>query len=150
VVRNNWYTENYTDDVRRAGASGLIAAAVKTGKVASASRSDYAEAAVRVLIGETQAGKVYEFTGSRAWDYAELAATAAELLGRPVSFKSLPATERRQGLMAAGLPEGIADFILSLDLGIEAGTLAEARGDLAAILGRQPCSLKEGLREALG
>jgi len=136
--------------VRRAGASGLISAAVKRGKVASASRIDYAEAAVRVLIGEGHAGKIYEFTGAKAWDYEELAETATELLGRAVSFRSLSATERKQGLMAAGLPEGIADFVLALDLGIEAGTLADARGDLAAILGRQPLTLKDGLRAALG
>lgn len=148
-LRNNWYTENYADDVRRAAESGEIAAAVGAGKVASASRSDYAEAAARVLIGEGHAGKRYELTGAAAWDYPELARTAGELLGRTVSFRNLTVLERQQGLSAAGLPEAIAAFVTSLDTGIAAGTLATVSADLEKLLGRKPESLKEGLKAAL-
>lgn len=150
VLRNNWYSENYADDVRRARDSGIIAAAVGEGRVASASRTDYAEAAVRALLGEGQAGKIYELGGAKAWDYRELAATASELLGRPVAFKPLTADERRKGLLAAGLPEGVAAFVVSLDQSIEAGSLASVSGDLEKLLGRKPQSLKEGLKVALG
>jgi NAD(P)H dehydrogenase (quinone) len=150
VLRDNWYTENYSDDLRRAKDSGMIIAAVGAGKVASASRSDYAEAAARVLVGEGHAGKVYELTGTKAWDYRELAETAAEILGRPVVFKNLTAAERREGLIAAGLPEGAAGFVTSLDQAIEAGTLAAVSGDLEKLLGRRPRSLKDGLKIALG
>lgn len=150
VLRNNWYSENYADDVRRARDSGIIAAAVGEGRVASASRTDYAEAAVRALLGEGQAGKIYELGGAKAWDYRELAATASELLGRPVAFKPLTADERRKGLLAAGLPEGVAAFVVSLDQAIEAGSLASVSGDLEKLLGRKPQSLKEGLKVALG
>jgi NAD(P)H dehydrogenase (quinone) len=150
VLRDNWYTENYLDDVRQAKVSGQIAAAVGAGKVASASRSDYAEAAARVLVGQGHEGKIYELTGSRAWDYQELAKAAAELVGRPVAFKNLTAVERRNSLVAAGLPEGAAAFVTSLDQAIEAGTLAAVSDDLERLLGRKPLSLKDGLRAALG
>ena len=150
VLRNNWYTENYADDVKNAKDSGVIAAAVGAGKVASASRTDYAEAAARVLVGEGYAGKTYELTGTKAWDYQELAATAAEILGRPVVFKNLTADERRKSLVSVGLPEGAAGFVTSLDQAIEAGTLAAASSDLEKLLGRKPQSLKDGLNAALG
>jgi NAD(P)H dehydrogenase (quinone) len=150
ILRNNWYSENYADDLRRAKESGTIAAAVGDGRVASASRGDYAEAAARVLSGEGHAGKAYELTGTKAWDYRELAATAAEILGRSVSFTSMTADERRKGLLSAGLPEGAAAFVASLDQAIEAGSLASVSGDLEKLLGRKPQSLKDGLRAALG
>jgi NAD(P)H dehydrogenase (quinone) len=150
IPRNNWYSENYVDDLRRAKASGTIAAAVGQGRVASASRSDYAEAAARVLAGEGHAGKTYELTGTKAWDYRELAATAAEILGRSVSFTSMTADERRKSLLSAGLPEGAAAFVASLDQAIETGSLASVSGDLEKLLGRKPQSLKDGLRAALG
>jgi NAD(P)H dehydrogenase (quinone) len=150
VLRNNWYTENYADDLKYAKGSGVIAAAVGAGRVASASRTDYAEAAARVLVGEGHAGKIYELTGTKAWDYRELAATAAELLGRPVVFKNLTAAERKAGLVAAGLPEGAAGFVTSLDQAIEAGTLAAASDDLEKLLGHKPLSLKDGLKAVLG
>jgi NAD(P)H dehydrogenase (quinone) len=149
-LRDNWYSENYVDDLKHAKDSGVISAAVGAGRVASASRTDYAEAAARVLVGEGHAGKTYELTGSKAWDYKELAATAAEILGRPVAFKNLTADERRKGLMAVGLHEGVADFVTSLDQAIEAGTLSEVSGDLEKLLGREPRSLKDGLKAALG
>jgi NAD(P)H dehydrogenase (quinone) len=149
ILRDNWYTENYVDDVRQAKDSGVIVAAVGAGKVASASRSDYAEAAARVLVGQGHEGKIYELTGSEAWDYRELAKTAAELLGRPVVFKNLTAVERSGGLVALGLPEGTASFVTSLDQAIEAGTLAAVSNDLEKLLGRKPRSLKEGLKAAL-
>jgi NAD(P)H dehydrogenase (quinone) len=150
VLRDNWYTENYAEDLRHAKDSGVLAAAVGAGKVASASRTDYAEAAARVLVGEGHAGKIYELTGTKAWDYQELAATAAEVLGRPVVFKNLTAAERQQGLMAVGLPEGVAGFVTSLDQAIEAGTLAAVSDDLEKLLGRKPQSLKDGLKATLG
>jgi NAD(P)H dehydrogenase (quinone) len=150
ILRNNWYSENYVDDLRRAKASGTIAAAVGDGRVASASRADYAEAAARALTGEGHAGKTYELSGAKAWDYRELAATAAELLGRPVAFTAMTADERRKGLLAAGLPEGAASFVTSLDQAIEAGSLASVSGDLEKLLGRKPQTLKEGLVAALG
>jgi NAD(P)H dehydrogenase (quinone) len=150
ILRDNWYTENYVDDLRQAKQSGLIMAAVGGGRVASASRGDYAEAAARILVGEGHLGRIYELTGSKAWDYEELARTAAEILGRPVVFKKLSADERHKSLLAAGLPEGGASFVTALDQAIEAGSLAAVSGDLEKLLGRKPKSLKEGLAAALG
>lgn len=146
ILRNNWYTENYAGDLQYARVSGVIAAAVGTGRVASASRTDYAEAAARVVTEEGHEGKTYELTGTQAWDYAELARTAGEVLGRPVSFQNLSPADRQKALLAAGLPAGIASFVTSLDQGIEAGTLARVSGDLATLLGRAPQTLKEGLK----
>ena len=149
LLRNNWYTENQLDDVKYAKSSGVIATAVPTGKIASASRTDYAEVAAKVLTSEGQAGKVYELSGSTAWSYSELAQVASEVLGRAVTFQSLSAADRKKGLIAAGLPEGVAEFVTALDLGAEAGSLAQATNDLEKLLGRKPTSLKDGLKAAL-
>lgn len=146
ILRNNWYTENYRNDLAYAKESGIIAAAVRTGKVASASRTDYAEAAARVLAGGGHQGKVYELSGSKAWNFSDLAQAASEVLGRTVVFKSLGPNDRKASLIAAGLDQGTADFVLALDNGTEAGTLALASKDLEGLLGREPLGLKEGLR----
>jgi NAD(P)H dehydrogenase (quinone) len=146
LLRNNWYTENYADDVKGAGASGAIANASPTGRVASASRTEYAEAAVRALIGEGHAGKIYELTGPVAWNFEEFAATASEVLGKKVTYHKQTPDERKKTLLSFGLPEGVAGFVLSLDLGTEAGTLAKATGDLEKLLGRKPLTLKEGIK----
>jgi len=149
VLRNNWYIENYSDDVRYAKDSGVIVAAAGSGRVAAAARSDYAEAAAKVLTGEHHEGKTYELTGASAFDYTEFAKAASEVLGKPVSYKSLSPAERKKSLLAAGLPEGVADFVTSLDQAIEAGTLNVVSTELQTLLGRKPKSLKDTLKAAL-
>lgn len=153
ILRNNWYTENYVNDVKQARATGIIEAAAASGKVCSATRSDYAEAAARVLSdqglsGEGHAGKTYELCGE-SWDYATLANVATELVGRRVVYKAVSAEERKASLLQAGLPEGVAAFVVSLDQSIAEGTLAYHSTDLEKLLGRKPKSLKEGLMESL-
>lgn len=78
VLRNNWYTENYANSIQNAAKSGELVAAVGAGRVASAERADYAEAAAAVLTGEGHEGQVYELTGDTAWDFNDLAAAIAE------------------------------------------------------------------------
>ncbi len=146
VLRNNWYTENHGDDLKGAAAGGVVAGAYGQGIIASASRTDFAEAAARVLIGEGHAGKVYELTGPSAWDFEEFARTASEVLGRPVKFVNQTVAERKAALLSYGLPEGVAGFVVALDQGIAAGTLAKTSGDLAKLLGRAPLNLKDGLK----
>lgn len=149
VVRNNWYTENYANDLKQAAATGIIEAAAGEGKVCSATRSEYAEAAARVLSSEAPAGKVYELSGE-AWDYAELARVASELLGRSVVYKAVSPEDRTAHLVQVGLPPGVAAFVASLDQAAAAGTLSHAGADLEKLLGRKPKSLKDGLAESLG
>ena len=63
IVRNNWYTENYAADVARAAETGVIASSAGDGRVASASRVDYAEGAAVVLLEEGHLGKVLRVLG---------------------------------------------------------------------------------------
>ncbi|MFE7405991.1 SDR family oxidoreductase [Isoptericola sp. NPDC057559] len=153
VLRNGWYTENYLGDVQQARETGEIAHSVGDGRVASASRADYAEAAAVVALDAHRDGghdgAVYELSGDVAWDFDELAATAAEVLGRPVAYRPLTAEEHRDALLAAGLDEGTAGFVVALDGDTRAGLLAETSGDLARLVGRPTTPLAEGLRRAL-
>ncbi|MET0974582.1 MAG: NAD(P)H-binding protein [Leifsonia sp.] len=148
IVRNGWYTENYADAVARAASSGVISASVGGGRVASASRADYAEAAAVVLAEAGHEGAVYELGGDTAWDFAELAAAASEVLGRPVAYEALTPEEHEAALLAAGLDAGTAGFVVALDGNIRDGLLAETSGDLARIIGRPTTPLIDGLRAA--
>ena len=149
VLRNNWYTENYAQSIQTARQTGTLVAAVGDGRVASASRADYAEAAAVVLVGEGHEGKVYELTGDRAWDYDELAATIAEVTGEPCSYKSVEPAEIAAAMTAAGLDENIAGFVAALDGNISEGALADATDDLATLTGKPTTPLKETVQKLL-
>jgi len=135
VLRNNWYTENYAQSARKAAETGELVAAAGAGRVASAPRADFAEAAAVVLTGEVG--------GDHAWDYHELAATIAELTGRPCAYKAVEPAELSAAMVAAGADEGTAGFVAA------DGDLADTTGDLPALLGRPTTPLKETLKQVL-
>ncbi|WP_426184892.1 SDR family oxidoreductase [Microbacterium sp. TWP3-1-2b2] len=149
VLRNNWYTENYAGSMAHAAASGVLSASVGEGKVASASRRDFADAAAVVLLEDGHIGEVYELGGDVAWDFSELAATIAEIADRPVEYQALSSEEHAAYLTAAGLDEGTIGFLTALDAGIREGALADTDGTLARLIGRPTTPLAEGLRAAV-
>ena len=149
ILRNNWYTENYAGSLAQATESGVLAASVGEGRVASASRIDYAEAAAVALTEDGHIGQVYELGGDVAWSFDELAAAASELTGREVRYTPLTTAEHAVALEAAGLDAGTVGFVTALDANIRDGALAETDGTLSRLLGRPTTPLDYGLRAAL-
>ena len=49
ILRNGWYTENYTGSIRGALAGGAFIGSAGNGKISSAARADYAEAAALAI-----------------------------------------------------------------------------------------------------
>jgi NAD(P)H dehydrogenase (quinone) len=149
IVRNNWYTENYAQQIEVARKTGVMVAAVGKGRVASASRADFAAGAIAVLLGQDHEGKVYELGGDYAWDYEELAKAISEIIQKSVVYKSVDPETLVRMLKDAGQDERIAGFTAALDSNIAAGLLAEVTGQLSALIGRPTTPLKKGLTGAL-
>lgn len=143
ILRNGWYTENYVPAFERARETGVVAGNTGEGRVASAPRADFAEAAAVVLATDGHEGATYELSGDTAWTFDELAATFAEVLGRDVTYERLTPEQHRQALLDAGLDEGTAGFVVALDQNIADGLVAVTTGDLARILGRPTVPLSE-------
>jgi NAD(P)H dehydrogenase (quinone) len=146
ILRNNWYTENYVSAMTQAAATGTHADSTRGGRIASASRIDFADAAAVVLTTAGHENATYELGGDRAWDGAELAAAMAEVLGTPVAYAPLTPEQHTAALTAAGLDSGTAGFLVALDANIHDGLLGETTGDLARLIGRPTTPLSEGLR----
>lgn len=148
VLRNNWYTENYMPDVLRAAETGVVAASVGDATVAAASRADYAEAAAVVLTEDGHLGRTYELSGDTAVSYADLAAAAAEVLGREVAYVPVSREQLEGALAEAGLDAGTVGFVAEMEAGIARGVLADADPTLARLLGRPTTPVADGLRTA--
>ncbi|RMI13888.1 SDR family oxidoreductase [Cellulomonas triticagri] len=149
ILRNGWYTENYLGDVQGAAESGEIVGAYGEGRVASAPRDDFAAAAAVVLRTEGHDDATYELAGDEAWGFADLAAAAAEVLGRPVTYRAVTSDEQRAALLAAGLDEGTAGFVVALAENTRDDLLAGADGTLSRLIGRPTTPLVPALRAAL-
>ncbi|MDO7882347.1 SDR family oxidoreductase [Antiquaquibacter soli] len=149
ILRNGWYTENYLQSARQAVESGTLASSTGAGRVASAPRSDYADAAAVVLVGSGHEGRVYELAGDYAWTHAELAEAIAEVTGAEVAFADLSPEDYAAALTSAGLDEGTVGFIVGLDSNIRDGLLEGGSGDLSGLLGRPTVPLRETLAAEL-
>lgn len=136
LLRNGWYTENYAASIAPAVAHGAFIGAVGNGRIASAAREDYAQAAAAVLTQEDQAGKVYELAGDDSYTLAEFSAEIARQSGKPVVYKDLSETDFKQALISAGLPEGFASMLADSDAGAAKGGLFDDSHTLSKLIGR--------------
>ncbi len=147
VLRNGWYHENYLATLSTATQTGEVLTAAGDGRVASASRSDLAEAAAVALAGQ-ESGRTYELTGDVAWSFDDLAADIATVLGRDVAVHRVSAEEETRLLTEAGLDAGTIGFVTGVDAAIAAGELGRVNGELAALIGHPTAPIIDTLRSA--
>lgn len=148
-LRNGWYIENYTENLAPALQFGAIAGSAGDGRIAAATRADYAGAAVEALTGEGHADHIYELAGDSPFTMAELAAEVARQSGKPVVYNDLPPTQYRDFLISVGLPAPFAEVLVDADLGIGRGELNSGSTDLRRLLKRPTTSLSEAVEKAL-
>lgn len=149
VLRNGWYTENYTAQLPGAVERGAIVGTAGDGRIASAACTDLAEAAAAVLLSDGHTGKVYELTGEEAWSLPELAAETAKQSGKEVLYQNVTPEQYGAILTRIGLPDFMVDLLVDAEVQISKGALATTTGDLAALLGRSTTPLADRVAAAL-
>ncbi|WP_028805894.1 SDR family oxidoreductase [Streptomyces sp. 142MFCol3.1] len=148
-LRNGWYHENYTENLAPVLEHDAVVASAGEGRIASASRADYAAAAVAVLTGEGHENKTYELSGDTAWSLAEYAAELSAQTGREIVYNNVPGEVLQGILTGAGLPEPFAAILVDVDAAVERGLLAGTSGDLSRLIGRPTTPLAESIKAAL-
>ncbi|MBZ4374441.1 SDR family oxidoreductase [Corallococcus sp. AS-1-6] len=148
-LRHGWYLENYTEAAKRTLEQGVLRGCAKDGRVAPATRQDFADAAVAVLTGTGHGNPVYELAGDTGFTLAEYAAELSRQSGRTVTYQDLPPADFAAALMQAGLPKGYADVLANSDEGIARGDLNDTSRTLSRLIGRPTTTLAEALAEAL-
>lgn len=141
ALRNNIYAELGADTVREAMESGRIVTNQGSGRVAYVTRADCAAAAAAVLAGQddpTAGGRAYEIAGTTTLDAHDLAELASAKAGRDVEVIDMGDTELRADLLANGLPEDIADVVVTFGTAIRDGLLADASGTVEELTGKVP------------
>jgi len=150
VLRNNWYLENYDQQITQAARTGTLTGSSGSGRIAAATRADYAAAAVAVLTADSPTPGVLELGGDDAFTLADLAAAVATAAGREVTYTDLTPAEHVRALEEAGLPEGTAQFVVALDQAIAQGALDTGSTDLSQLTGRPTTTLPAHVQSVLG
>ncbi|MGW3987600.1 SDR family oxidoreductase [Streptomyces sp. NPDC004830] len=149
LLRNGWYHENYTENLAPVLAHDAVVAAAGDGRVSSASRADYAAAAVAVLTGEGHENTAYELGGDTAWSFAEYAAELSRQTGKDIAYNAVSPEALVALLTGAGVPEPFAQILAGVDASIERGELVVPGGDLSRLIGRPTTPLSEAVATAL-
>ena len=145
ILRNGWYIENYTDNLAMPLSRGTFLGAALDGRIAAATRADYAAAAVTVLTTDEHRGKTYELAGDHAFTLVELAREISRWAGRTIPYKDLPAPQYKQALAPVGFPAEIVELLAATDLAIARGDLDSNSRDLHALIARDTQSLRDVL-----
>ncbi|MCY1040555.1 SDR family oxidoreductase [Corallococcus sp. bb12-1] len=148
-LRNGWYFENYTDNLAPALEYGVVQGSAKDGRVAAASRKDYADAAVEVLTGTGHENQVYELAGDTAFTMTEYAAEVSRQSGKKVAYVDLPVSEYSAALVKVGLPQVYADVLADADAGLAKGELYNDSHTLSRLIGRPTSKLADAVGAAL-
>ncbi|MET9253238.1 SDR family oxidoreductase [Streptomyces sp. NPDC003717] len=149
LLRNGWYHENYTEQLAPVLEHGAVLQAAGEGRVSSASRADYAAAAVAVLTGEGHENQAYELGGDVAWGFAEYAAELSRQTGKEIVYRPVSVEEYAAVLTGAGLPAPLVEILAGVETAIEAGQLEVTSGDLSRLTGRPTTPLADAVAAAL-
>ncbi|WP_337248508.1 NAD(P)H-binding protein [Rhodovulum sulfidophilum] len=149
ILRNGWYTENYTMGLPSALEHNALFGAAKDGRISSATRQDYAEAAAAVLMDAGLRGKTYELSGDANFALSDLAATLSAQTGKDIPYVDMPEADYAAALAGPGLPAELAGFLAHCDVEASKGVPFEEGTQLSTLIGRPTTPLATAVATAI-
>lgn len=150
LLRNGWYSENYTQNISSVLQTGAVIGASKQGVIHSAARADYAEAAAKVLANvKPHLGKTYELAGDDGFDLNQLANIISEVSEKPIAYNELEPIDYANILISIGLPEGFANALADSDEKAQSGWLQETSKQLSKLINRPTTTIRESVAQML-
>jgi len=150
LLRNGWYTENYTDQLMGYLNSGVVLGAAGDGRISAAPRADYAEAAAAILLSEeNEAGKIYELGGDKSFTLSQLAGAVGAAAGQEVAYQDVEPEQLVTIYTESGVPAQFAEILVDTDLRVREGALEINSSDLSRLIGRSTTSLGKAIKDVL-
>jgi uncharacterized protein YbjT (DUF2867 family) len=149
-LRPSQFMTEYLREVPTILARGALLLPLEDARLVPVDVVDIAKAAVALLTTPGHEGRVYAMSGPEALSMAEVAEQIAHAVGRPVRYVSVTREERRQALLAAGVPSFSVDA-LDVQAGERLkGTEATVHPETHTALGIAPTPFAEFARRNAG
>ncbi len=149
ILRNPWYTENWTAGLGAAIANGALVGSAGEAKVSPATRQDLAEALAAVASEAGHENKIYELGCDAPFSLADIAAETSAQIGKPLPYVNMPKDDYMALLSSIGLPPGVPELITDADVHAADGWLLDESKTLSKLIGRPTTSLNEAVKAAL-
>lgn len=148
VLRNGWYSENYTMGLGQSLENGKILGAAGEGKLSTASRADLAAGAAAALVNG-KGGDIYELGGDEAWTMREFAEEVSRQSGKQIEYVDQSEADYAKTLEGAGLPPPVAAMLASTSALSGEGELYDDSKSLSTLSGRPTTPISETIAAAL-
>ncbi|WP_231503058.1 NAD(P)H-binding protein [Gluconobacter thailandicus] len=149
ILRMSYFSETLVEEVRMSLTAGGLAA-LEDSRVSFVSRGDVAKAAAAALTSEGHEGAIYQLTGPETLRGKAVCRLVAQHIQRPFALNVMRAEVLRAGLLKTGLPEVVADAVVSMKTRQARGAYDIVSGDIVRLTGGTPCSLAEILASTAG
>lgn len=144
IVRPNWFMQNFnTFWLHGIQTAGQIFLPVGAAKGSFIDARDIAAVAARLLTSDDLADRDFDLTGPQALDHHEVAAILSQASGRPIGFTDIAPEAMLQGLLAAGLPQDYAGFLVQILGAFKAGFAERTTDAVQHITGQPPRTLAQ-------
>lgn len=151
LLRNGWYSENYTGGLGAALATGTILGSSGEGRISAATRADLAAAAAVVLTGDPQFdGATLELAGDEALTMAAFAAEVARQSGKAIVYGNLSREDYAKALESVGLPDFVAAMIAGSSFEASKDMLFDDSHTLSRLIGRPTTPIAASIAAGLG
>jgi uncharacterized protein YbjT (DUF2867 family) len=149
-LRPSQFMTEYLREVPTILAHSALYLPLKDAKLTPVDVADIAKAAYLLLTTPGHEGKIYAMSGPEALNMDEIAEQISQAVGKTVRYVSISREERRQALLAAGVPSFFVDA-LDLQAGERLqGTEAIVHSETHTGLGITPTAFAEFARRNAG
>src|SRR5919201_609118 len=128
ILQSSFYMSNLLAAHEQVANDGRLYAPAGGARVAMVDPRDVGAAAAAALAGAGEESQTYVITGPRAITWSQIAAQLSSVTGREVEFVDVPDEGARQGLIAAGLPEFVAEQLITIFRQLREGGAGQAGG----------------------
>ena len=137
ILRMGMYYDNLWMGTLQHALGAGVYAATKATPAANVARTDVAAAAAALAASNGHDGHLYQATGPLSQTPAEIAATIAEVFGKPVQAIEVTQEQFNGGLAAAGLPDFVVEAIGGIEVARAKGLLDVVTHDVEYLTGRK-------------
>lgn len=109
-------------------------------------RSDMAEAAANVLIGDGHGNKDYYISSAEQFSFLDIAYIISEVSGKQVSYTSPGVQEYTTTVLNSGMPQMLVEIFAGFATATEQGEFFTEKMDLEKLLNRKALSIKSFLK----
>jgi uncharacterized protein YbjT (DUF2867 family) len=136
ILRPGSFMQNVLNSADPIRERGEFYGSSGSGKDALIDARDIASVAFTTLTTEGHAGKLYTLVGPDGLSNEDVAGILTDTLGKTVRYVDLPGQAYKAGLLEAGLPEWLADDLVTIDAFVAQGHGAEPNDEVETVSGK--------------